>query len=163
MKHLLICRHAKSSWEDLALDDHERPLAPRGLRDSSLMADRLIEKDIFPDLILSSNAKRAKTTAQITADHLQFPMDKIIFTPKLYHATAPSLLSEIKKTQKDVQFLFVFGHNPSCNELIWLLGGKIDNLPTCGQYGFIFEVEDWKTIDLINASTWFLDFPKNKA
>ena len=57
---------------------------------------------------------------------------------------------------------FIFGHNPGLNELIWLLGGKLDNLPTCGQYGFTFEVPSWNAIDRENATTWFYDYPKKK-
>lgn len=160
MKKLLICRHAKSAWDDPFLDDRARPLSPRGLHDSPFMAQRLKRKNILPDFILSSDAKRAQTTALITAENLHFPINNIKITSKLYHATAQSLLSEIRKTHNTVQTLFIFGHNPSFNELIWLLGGKIDNLPTCGQFGFTFDVASWKAIGQENAATWFIDYPK---
>ncbi|MEX2593793.1 MAG: histidine phosphatase family protein [Anditalea sp.] len=162
MKKLLICRHAKSAWDDPFLDDHDRPLAPRGLKDCPFMAQRLKRKNICPDLILSSNANRAQTTALITAENLHFPKNNIKFTPKLYQATAQSILSKIRKTQNTVQTLFIFGHNPGFNELIWLLGGKVDNLPTCGQFGFTFDVASWEAIDQENATPWFFDYPKKK-
>jgi phosphohistidine phosphatase len=163
MKKLLMGRHAKSAWDDPFLDDHKRPLAPRGLRDSPIMAQRLKRKNILPDFILSSDAKRAQTTALITAENLHFPKNKITFTPKLYHATALSILAEIQKIPNTVQILFIFGHNPGFNDLIGLLGGKIDNLPTCGQFGFTFEVDSWKAIAQENATFWFFDYPKRRS
>lgn len=160
MKKLVIIRHAKSSWDDAFLDDHERPLAERGLRDAPKMANRLKKADIFPDAIISSDAERAKTTAFITAENLSFPKQKIRLTPNLYHASASTILSEIRKTDDAVKTLFVFGHNPGQNDLIWKLGGEIDNLPTAGQFGFKFNVENWSEVDRKNAKVWFFDYPK---
>jgi phosphohistidine phosphatase len=163
MKKILLIRHAKSDWEDPFLNDHERPLSLRGLRDAPLMAQRLVKKNIMPDLIISSDANRAKTTALITAENLYYPKSNIQFTSDLYHASATTLLAEIKNTPADVETLFLIAHNPGLNDLIELLGGEIDNLPTCGQYGFIFEVDSWSSIDRKNAIKWLLDFPKNKV
>lgn len=161
MKKLLICRHAKSAWDNPFLNDHKRPLSPRGLADAPVMAQRLSRKNILPDKILSSDAKRAASTALITAETLHFPANNIHFTSKLYHASATSILFLIKETPDQVQTLFLFGHNPGLNDLIELLDGDIDNLPTCGQFGIIFEVETWQAIHRSNAREWFLDYPKN--
>ena len=163
MKKLLLYRHAKSAWEDPFLNDHERPLSLRGLRDAPLMAQRLVKKNIMPDLILSSDAERAKATALITAENLHYPKDKIQFIKDLYHASASTLLFEIKKVPTTVDTLFLFGHNPGLNDLIEFLGGEIDNLPTCGQYGFIFEVANWIAIKRETAQEWLFDFPKNST
>ena len=161
MRNLLIYRHAKSLWDNPFLSDHARPLAERGLRDAPQMAQRLKRKKIFPDLILSSDAERAKATALITAENLHFPRERIEFTPKLYHASASTILSLIQQTQDDINTLFVFGHNPGLNDLVELLGGIIDNLPTCGQFGFNFETGHWTNISQHNAKGWFFDYPKN--
>lgn len=75
MKHLYLIRHAKSSWSNPLLDDFERPLNQRGKNDAPLMAKILLEKQIFPDFLLSSPAKRAKTTAEIFAEQLNFTSD----------------------------------------------------------------------------------------
>lgn len=160
MKKLVIIRHAKSSWDDPFLDDHSRPLAERGLRDAPKMANRLKKEDIFPDLILSSDAERAKQTALITAEHVKFPKDKIIFDRSLYHASAESIMGLVKKTDPSVKTLFIFGHNPGFNDLIWKLGGDIDNLPTSGQFGFKFDVKEWSDIGKKSAKVWFFDYPK---
>lgn len=161
MKKLVIIRHAKSSWKSPYLDDHSRPLAERGLKDAPKMAKRLKKKDIVPDAMLSSDAERAKNTALITAQILDFPKAKIHFTPHLFHSDATTLLDEIKKTENKVETLFLFGHNPGLNDLISKLGGKIDNLPTCGQFGLTFTVNSWHEINPGNAKLWFFDFPKN--
>ncbi|ERM83161.1 hypothetical protein P872_17600 [Rhodonellum psychrophilum GCM71 = DSM 17998] len=161
MKKLVIIRHAKSSWESPYLDDHSRPLAERGLRDAPKMAKRLKKKDIIPDAMLSSDAERAKNTALITAEILDFPKAKIHFTSRLFHSLADTIFDEIKKTENKVQTLFLFGHNPGLNDLIEKFGGKIDNLPTCGQFGLTFDVNSWKEISPQNAKLWFFDFPKN--
>jgi phosphohistidine phosphatase len=161
MKKLLLCRHAKSAWDNPFLIDHKRPLSPRGMDNAPLMAQRLKSKSILPDKIISSDAKRAESTALIIAEILGFPINKIHFTSKLYHASAASILSVIKDTPDHVETLFLFGHNPGLNDLIELLDGEIDNLPTCGQLGFIFESDTWKAIHRSNAKFWFLDYPKN--
>jgi len=67
MKTLLLLRHAKSSWEDTKLDDHNRPLNERGKKDAPVMGDYLKNKNLTPDLIISSTAKRAKDTSKLVA------------------------------------------------------------------------------------------------
>lgn len=160
MKKLVIVRHAKSSWDDPFLNDHARPLAERGLKDAPKMAQRLKKEKVYPDAILSSDAERAKATALITAEVLDFPKQDIVFKHGLYLASAASLLTEIKKTDDEVKTLFIFGHNPGLNDLISKLGGDIDNLPTSGQFAFKFDVKKWEDISSKNAKVWFFDYPK---
>ncbi|WP_158856865.1 SixA phosphatase family protein [Lunatibacter salilacus] len=162
MKRLVICRHAKSAWDDPFLSDHHRPLAPRGLRDAPEMAKRLKKRGIYPDAILTSNARRALQTAQITKDELGVGNENIVITDQLYHAGSRSILNQIRHSLPDVDTLFIFGHNPGFNELIEALGQPIENLPTCGQYGIIFEVEKWEDIGAENALFWFFDYPKSE-
>ena len=163
MKKLLLYRHAKSSWEDPYLEDHKRPLALRGLRDAPYMAQRLKKKAVFPDAVISSDAERAKATALITAENLHFPTDQIEWRHSLYHASEKTLLREIKQTDDLFSVLFLFGHNPGLTELVNLLGADLDNLPTCGQFGFTFNTDRWADISAGNAEVWFYDYPKNKT
>lgn len=160
MKKLILYRHAKSSWSDPFLDDHDRPLAERGLRDAPRMAQRLKRRDIRPDLLVSSDAIRAKATTLITAENLHFPKEQIVFTSQLYHASSAQILKLIRQFPYVKNTILLFGHNPGFNDLIDRLGGNIDNLPTCGQFGFTFNVEDWAQVAADNASTWFVDYPK---
>ena len=162
MKKLVFIRHAKSSWDDPYLDDHERPLAERGLRDAPRMAQRLKKRDFKIDVMISSDAKRAKTTALIMAEILHFPKENIVFTPNLYMASANRILAEIKQTKSNVESILVFGHNPGFNEIIEKLGGEIDNLPTAGQFGFKLDIKDWEDISHKKAKVWFFDYPKKK-
>ena len=72
MKTLFLIRHAKSSWDDPALSDKDRPLGDRGRRDAPRMGKRLAKRNVRPDLILSSSARRALTTAEIIAKKLDY-------------------------------------------------------------------------------------------
>src|SRR4029434_8634311 len=78
MKTLFLIRHAKSSWDDAALSDKDRPLDDRGKRDAPKMGKRLAKRDVKPDLILSSPAVRARTTAEIIAKKLDYKRNDIV-------------------------------------------------------------------------------------
>lgn len=160
MRKIVLLRHAKSSWDDYGLRDHDRPLGPRGWRDMPEMTKRLKARAIFPDLILSSTALRAKQTAQLVIEGLQLSPKVLIMNESLYHASAEAILNQIRNQSNSVNVLFVVGHNPGFNDLIELLGGSIDNLPTSGQYGFTAECEFWKDLSSANAKTLFIDYPK---
>jgi phosphohistidine phosphatase len=162
MKKILICRHGKSSWDDPYLSDHTRPLATRGLKNSKDMAERLLSKSIKPDLVLTSDAKRARDTAFITAEILGVKKEFIEQHDSLFHASANTIIEHLKELASDVDVVFIYGHNPGFNELIWMLGGEIDNLPTAGQFGFTFEISKWTDIHPNQAKIWFYDFPKRK-
>ncbi|SHN14995.1 phosphohistidine phosphatase [Cyclobacterium lianum] len=163
MKKLLICRHAKSSWDQPWLSDRERPLAQRGLRDAPVMAKRLKTNHIFPNKIVSSNAKRALQTAEIYQD--EFSKEDVWFekTPELYHASVREILQLLRKQDNRVKSLFIFGHNPGFTDLINYLGEPLDSLPTAAVFGFTFTTDQWTAISPENASFWFYDFPKNQS
>ncbi|TDQ16407.1 phosphohistidine phosphatase [Algoriphagus boseongensis] len=160
MKKIILIRHGKSAWDQPFLSDHDRPLADRGLRDLPKMAKRLQKREIFPDLILSSSAVRAVETAKITAEALGIEEEKIVVIDKLYHASAHTILKYIKMQHDSINTLFVVGHNPGFNELIEYLGGKLDNLPTSGQFGFKVKSEHWADTDPKTTEFWFMDYPK---
>lgn len=160
MKKLILIRHAKSSWDKPWQNDHDRPLAERGLRDAPEMAKRLKKRGIQPEIILSSTALRAIQTAKITAQELNFPEEKIETEKNLFHAS-PNMILKIIHMQKDTHdTLFVFGHNPGLNELINELGVDLDNLPTSGQIGFKLDAESWSELNRKNVQFWFIDYPK---
>ncbi|MBN3520294.1 histidine phosphatase family protein [Algoriphagus lutimaris] len=163
MKKIILVRHGKSAWDKPFLADHKRPLAERGLRDVPVMAERLKARNIEPDLFLSSSATRALTTAELTAEVLGFPKKNIRADEHLYHASPEKILKIIHHQKDSHQTILLFGHNPGLNELIYLLGGKIDNLPTSGQFGFTFDTDEWEKISKKNAKVWFVDYPKRKV
>lgn len=138
-KTLYIARHAKSSWDDASLSDFERPLNKRGKKDAPFMAKLLKEKGIKPDLILSSPAKRAKTTAKHYHEELG---SKLKFDERIYEASLMSLIYLAQETFEHVDSLMIVGHNPGLTMLNDRLSDKsIYNIPTCAVVAIEFEDE----------------------
>lgn len=163
-KQLLICRHAKSSWDDASLSDVERPLNKRGRRDAPEMGRRLAERGLLPDLILASHATRAWTTAEAYADRLGYPPDRIQVDPGLYTATAASLLALVRALEPRLGRVLLVGHNPECTSFANLLGNlDLDNLPTGGIVALEFHTRSWQEILPGQGQLLFVDFPKNVA
>lgn len=162
MKKIILVRHAKSAWDNPLLNDHDRPLADRGIADAPKMAKRLKKRGVIPDLLISSTALRAAETAKITAKALDFPLEKIIWEKLLFHGSPHQILKIIRMQSDSINTLLIFGHNPGFNDLITYLGGDLENLPTSGQFGFILKSAHWAEISSENAEVWFFDFPKNK-
>ncbi|MFA0960840.1 histidine phosphatase family protein [Roseivirga sp. BDSF3-8] len=163
MRDLYIIRHAKSSWKDESLDDFDRPLNKRGKRDAPAMADRLKSAKVSPDLLLSSPANRALTTAQHIAEGLSISPEEIETNEELYLADPQAILDVIRAVPDSVNTLFIFGHNPGltifANELA---DTDIDNIPTTGVVRVRLAQKRWKDIDWRKGELVFFDFPKNK-
>lgn len=163
MKTLYIVRHAKSSWDFPHLEDIDRPLNKRGEKDAPKMARRLEDRGIFPDLMLSSPAKRALTTCQTIAEALDYPQKAIEISEKLYHAGEDGLLNVIQHIDNTWASLMIFGHNPGFTALATdLTDSYIDNIPTCGIVACTFEVDEWQAIAYGQGKLLFFDYPKKK-
>src|SRR5271157_4582531 len=117
MKTLFLIRHAKSSWDDTALPDKDRPLGDRGRRDAPKMGKRLAKRDVKPDLILSSPARRALKTAEIIAKKLDYKLGRILVVDCMYPGGADSLLRVINELDDGLQCVMLFGHNPGLEDL----------------------------------------------
>ncbi|WP_299439478.1 histidine phosphatase family protein [uncultured Aquimarina sp.] len=158
MKTLYIIRHAKSSWE-FDLQDHERPLNNRGLRDADLVGKNLKTLIKPVDKVLSSDAERAKTTAKIILDNLDLDDDIFSLESKLYDFNGHQVIEVIKSCDEDVNTLMIFGHNHAFTSIANLYGSEvIDNLPTAGVVGIQFDVNNWKDISV--GKTVLTIFPK---
>lgn len=160
MKKIILIRHAKSDWDNPSLSDYDRPLAARGLEDAPKMATLLKNRDLKIDRILSSTAKRAKQTAEITAEVLGIPETHIQWDRSLYHASSDHLLAVIQAQPTQLQTLILVGHNPGLTELIVDLGVNLDNLPTAGQFAFTVLCDDWKGLSAATCSFDWWDSPK---
>jgi len=161
-KRLLICRHAKSSWQDAALSDIERSLNKRGERDAPEMGRRLKHRGIRPDLIMASPAVRAQATAEMLAMQLGYPPEKIRINVEQYAATVSALLALLRDVEPQCSTVMMVGHNPESTALVNILGGlHIDNLPTCGIVALEFPVASWQELVVGNSTLLFFDFPKN--
>lgn len=164
MKILILVRHAKSSWHDPYLDDFDRPLNKRGKHDAPVMADRFVARGEKPDLLVSSTAKRAITTATIFARALDFPVQDIVQEPRIYEASIADLLWVIRQLDDACQKVVLFGHNPGFTGLAnALCKAQINNVPTCGIVSMSFQLAHWTEIEEGSGKMEFFDFPKRKV
>jgi phosphohistidine phosphatase len=160
-KRLLICRHAKSSWLETSLSDFERPLNKRGERDAPEMGRRLLQRGIRPDLILTSPAARALSTAIHYAGQLGYPLEQVQRNPLQYTATVPALIKIVQEIESQVNTLLLVGHNPESTSLANILGRlMIDNIPTCGIVALEFSIASWRELAEGKGVLLFFDFPK---
>lgn len=160
MKHLYLIRHAKSSWDN-NLIDKERPLNMRGKKDAPYMGAILKEKNINPDLIITSPAVRALTTAKIFSKKLNYPFEKIVIEPKIYAADSSNILKVIHELNDNYNLVMLFGHNPGITELAEYLSNKIIlNIPTCGVFSIKCRIKSWEKLDNKNASFNSFEYPK---
>ena len=157
MKKLILIRHAKSSWRQ-NLTDHNRPLSSKGLKDAKKVSKALMG-ELNPELVVSSDALRAKTTAEIVISTLGINHEIFILNHDLYDFTGTNLLNVIKKTPKTINELLVFGHNNAITFFVNSFGSQyIDNVPTCGVVIIAFDIDDWN--HLKKGSTLKTVFPK---
>lgn len=161
MKTLVIVRHAKSSWDDPGLSDHERPLNKRGLRDAPVMGARLAEWGPPVDRVISSSAARALATAELITQEMGLPWDEILISDDLYHAGEEEMLELIQEQEDAIDGLMLFGHNPGMTALVNDLSDlNLTNLPTCGVVILQFDVTSWEEVGEAEAVTAEVDFPR---
>lgn len=161
MKTLYIVRHAKSSWSDPSLDDFDRPLNKRGKRNAPDMGRRIANRHIEPDLIMSSPAVRALSTAKIIARAIAYPAEKLLTDRRLYHANVEEALRVIRETDDRCTSLMIFGHNPGLTDLVnHLTGSDIYNVPTCGYAQIESDIDRWSRWGDRVATLAHYDYPK---
>ena len=161
MKTVIIVRHAKSSWADIGMADFDRPLNDRGQKDAPEMAAKLKKKGINIDLFISSPAKRAKKTAQFFAEEFEYPKEKILLVPQLYHAGVADFMEVIYKLPDTIDTIILFSHNPGITEFVNRLTDiKIDNMPTCGVFAATVNCDNWVDFGQAKKKFYFLEYPK---
>jgi len=163
MKRLTLLRHAKSSWTETSLADHERVLSARGERDAPKTGQRMMARKVRPSLIISSSAVRARQTAKIVAEALKYPAEFLQFERELYLAAAEKLLELICSQEDNFANLLIIGHNPGLTALVNQLLPALDmsNLPTSGFVTMDFNTKQWSEITAVNAEFVFYDYPKS--
>ncbi len=161
MKTLYIIRHAKSSWDDPGLTDHDRPLMQKGINKTIKITEFLKWKIICPDLFLSSTAVRARQTAEIISKGLNYPSEKINTSNSLYHAGSESIFNELYGLSNQINSVMIFGHNPGLTYFAnKFLNPTIENLPTSGVVSISFETNKWEKINEAKFHVNFVMFPK---
>ena len=128
MKRLYLLRHAKSSWDDLTLADHDRPLAPRGRRAAKVIAKHLGRKGISPELVLCSPSTRTRQTLKRLAPGLRKNAD-VRIEPELYAASAPTCSRCCTRWPDEVESVMLIGHNPGIQDLALSLAGAGSEIP----------------------------------
>ena len=160
MKTLFLVRHAKSSWNETAMPDKDRPLNARGRSDAQKMGERLAKRNVKPDLILSSPALRALSTAEIIAKKLGYKLKDIVVDDRLYTHEVEDLLEVIYKLGNKPKRVMLFGHNPELTELAHQLSSEITDMPTCAIAELTFDAKSWSDIGEAKLSKAGLDYPK---
>src|SRR4030042_5537971 len=117
MKTLLLLRHAKSSWKQPEVHDHDRPLNKRGKKEAPQVGKYLKEKDLVPDLIISSTARRARDTAQAVLEESGFAGQLDLYQD-LYLSDAACYLDILRSLPDSINRGLVVGHNPDLEELL---------------------------------------------
>ena len=129
MKTLLILRHAKSSWKHPGLADHDRPLNRRGNRDAPRVGLLLRRQGLTPDLIISSTAERARSTAAQVADRSGYG-GPVELNRQLYLAEPEAIVDVVRTLGSEASRVLVVGHNPGLEALVAGLAGRAEVLPT---------------------------------
>ncbi len=159
MKKLYLIRHAKSDWSNPSLDDYDRPLNKRGKKNAPKIGEYFNKKKVYPDLIISSPAYRARSTALKIAKQINY-LETIEFNEHLYEASLKTILeiiSFIKDVNDDV---FIIGHNPSLNMLAFYLVDFNENIPTSGILEIEFNCNTWREVTKSNAKLLSFEYPK---
>ena len=143
------------------MSDQERPLNNRGRHDAPLMGQALKKRDIMPDLVVSSSAVRALSTAVLLTRELSYPHDKIRVEPSIYQATEETLLGIIRSLPDAAGSVLLVGHNPTMTEVANALSPTVfQELPTAAVVCLRFATERWAEVGKANGECYFYDYPK---
>lgn len=162
MKTIFIIRHAKSDQSFFG-NDFERPLNTRGKADAPMMAKRLADKNTLIDGLISSPAVRAKETAELFAETLKMPAEKITFISALYHAPAEVFYEVIASLPGSLNSIALFSHNPGITYFVNSLNPKaqVDNMPTCAIFAVSADTAEWAGFTKAKKDFLFFDYPKS--
>ena len=126
---IFLVRHAKSSWKNISLDDHERPLSKRGISDAILMRKYLIGLNVNFEKILCSSSVRTKQTLDLLIDNID-QYNGIQYLDERYHASADHLKKIINNLNDDKNYMII-SHNPGITNFINFIDASIGNIATC--------------------------------
>jgi phosphohistidine phosphatase len=160
-KVLYLVRHAKSSWKDPSLSDRERPLNSRGEENSPEMGRRLAQHGHRPDLIISSPARRALTTARNIARELGIEEQAIVVDENLYFQGARGMLNVLAETDDSYRKVMMVGHNPTITTLAnALIDREIYNMVTCAVAIIGFDIDSWAEVHDTDGELLGYGYPK---
>ncbi len=162
MKRLVLVRHAKTEVIRYDITDYQRSLKERGINDSKLIANKLLLKDIIPNLIVSSPANRAIETTLLFADILKYPTEMIVKIDDLYDGfTTQEFLDMLNELGENHETVMIVGHNPSIEYLAFNLTEEFyEAVPTCTVIGIEFDIEKWSDLEVRTGQISFFEYPK---
>ena len=156
MLTLILLRHAKSSWDNPALDDFHRPLAERGRKAAPMMGAWLAKHDLRPNLILCSSSVRTRETLDLVLPSLGKTPPPIAYEDALYLASATDLLARLKRFPAKSHTVMMLGHNPGYHDFavsLAVTGAKDDRAalaakyPTAGLAVITSDAKSWAKLD----------------
>lgn len=161
MKYILLLRHAKSSHDEPRLKDFDRPLTPRGKKDATRVGHFIREIELLPGQIISSTAKRAKSTTELFSKAADIDPEAVTWNEDLYYGSAEDYIRAIQRGQNDVGTRLLVGHNPKIEAAVhWLCGDANVIIPTaalvCLQHG----TRKWEHVQKGTASLKWMVIPE---
>jgi phosphohistidine phosphatase len=161
MKTVYFVRHAKSSWDSPNLRDIDRQLNDSGLKTAEKMALFMSDLDVRPDVIISSPAKRAYSTAVFFAKSFGIETADIRIAEEIYEALMSDILQLINGLPQEIDTVMLFGHNPTLTNLAnYFSPDFIPNVPTCGILKVEANTNNWTQFNNQTAGLVKTYFPK---
>lgn len=160
MKTLYLLRHAKSSWDDADLADFDRPLNERGKRAAPLMGKMMSERGFIPDVVISSPANRARSTAELVTKAAGTAAD-IRFDEHIYEASPKTLLQVISGIDDRHETAMLVGHNPGMEGLVLCLTGSLTPMPTAALAVIAIDAGSWKDVEVHSGKLLEIIRPKD--
>ena len=161
MKTLYLVRHAKSSWDNVNMSDFDRPLNKRGEKAAPFMAKLLAEKEVRPDLVISSPANRALTTAEVFCGELGYPEEKIEQRMEIYEGGLNEMLRLVREVPDNLDTVMLFGHNPTLTAFTRFISGhNLENIVTCGVVRIDMKSDAWQSAMMDSGTFAWYEYPK---
>jgi phosphohistidine phosphatase len=162
MKILLLLRHAKSSWDEPTLRDFDRPLNKRGKKAAPQMGKYMRERKIKPHLVISSPAERAQETAALVTKAAKIKTP-IRYDERIYEANIGKLLEVISQIDDDASEVLLVGHNPGMEEILELLTGEVQRMPTTALARITLNIDHWNEVKERSGQLDWIVKPKELA
>lgn len=160
MKKLLLVRHSKAVHDD-SYSDFERPLKHSGMRDTTIMAERIVSAGHTPEILIASPSLRTLSTANILSEHLQLrrPMEDA----RIYDASQQALLYVIGEFSDDHHFIGLIGHNPGIAQLVHYFTGQIREVSPGAAVLITFEFDTWQQLTYDSGNLSWFSSPKDAS
>jgi phosphohistidine phosphatase len=162
MKRLYLLRHAKSSWSEADLADFDRPLNERGLHTAPFMGRLIRARELVPDLIVSSPARRGRETAELVRENISADVE-IQFNDTVYEASPHTLMHVVANFDERIKSAMLVGHNPGMEGLVRLLTGRNETMPTAALAVIGLNIDGWKTVAAGSGTLIEVIRPKEQA